>query len=296
MNQKSGRSQFIRFFAFAVLAVLALSALYTVYQNRQAGSDLSLQPHRALYNLRMTALRNATAIANVNGQMFYEWHESCDRWTTNQKFQMDFLYPEGDPARLNSTYTTSESRDGHDFDFSTRRERNGVLAEEVRGQAGPKSSFGIGALRFAHFTKPNDQGFDLPSGAKFPSAHTAAIIAAAKRGVKFMNLPLFDGSELGPAVDVSIVIKKDKDPELANNLKDDPLLKKDVYRVRMAFFSNNKEKKPASAAEKSTELPDYEMTLWLHEDGIVSQYQIDYPEFSLIASLDALDAIEKECP
>lgn len=289
----------IRILVFLCLLVI-LAAGYMAWQQKYSGADVKLAPHRALYQLRMTSIRNSTTIANVSGDMFYEWHQSCDNWTTNQKFHMEFLYPEGDPTILDSTYSTIESRDGKNFHFLTKRERN-KQNEEIRGDA-MQSDLSKG---LAHFVKPEDTQIDLSNKVKFPTRHTIALIEAAMHGDRFFSSPLFDGSEFAPPVDANAFVGKAEAHMPDEKFKDNPLLKSPSHRVRMAFFSNpDKMKKlddkisknPAAVLQDENEVPDYEMTLWIHENGVVSEYQIDYPDFSLTASLQALDPLPSECP
>jgi hypothetical protein len=74
------------------------------------------------------------------------------------------------------------------------------------------------------------------------------------------------------------------DPKFADN----PLLKSPAHRVRLAYFPAEDEKGNSFGAE-----PDYEMTMILHENGVVSSMQIDYEQFSLKGNLSALEPGQK---
>jgi hypothetical protein len=56
------------------------------------------------------------------------------------------------------------------------------------------------------------------------------------------------------------------------------------WPIRMAFFRE----------EQQESIADYEMSLILHENGIISDMIIDYPDFSMQQKLVSLDEVPAE--
>ncbi|KAA0589922.1 cell envelope integrity EipB family protein [Azospirillum oryzae] len=236
-----------------------------------------IQPHRAIYTMSLASARNGSKVSDVRGRMMFEWADACDGWTTEQRFQLRFVYSEGDDMAMNTNYTTWESKDGLRYRFNVRKLVNGEVDEEVRGEANLNRD-GAGT---AQFTKPEPQEMDLPAGTMFPTAHTLAILDHAERKDPFFARTIFDGSDAEGPTEVSTVVGK---PGAPTDGGKDPLLKVGkAWPVRMAFFPT----------QSDSAQPEYEMSLHLLENGIAESMQIDYGDFTVNAVLDKIEALPK---
>src|SRR5580693_9165455 len=101
-------------------AVLALAAI-------APASAVDIAPHRALYSLTLDSAKAAGGVAGASGGMYYEWGETCDGWTVEQRFRLRLLYSEEGAVDVNSTLVTWESKDGLRYRFNERRLRNGEV-------------------------------------------------------------------------------------------------------------------------------------------------------------------------
>ncbi|WP_144428214.1 cell envelope integrity EipB family protein [Azospirillum thiophilum] len=257
--------------------LVASPALAQPAATSMAAVGAKIQPHRAIYTMSLGSARNGSKVSDVRGRMMFEWADACDGWTTEQRFQLRFVYSEGDDMAMNTNYTTWEAKDGLRYRFNVRKLVNGELDEEVRGEANLKPD-GAGT---AQFTKPEPQEMDLPAGTMFPTAHTLAIIDHAQRNDPFFTRTIFDGSDAEGPTEVSTVVGK---PGAPRESAKDPLLKvAKSWPVRMAFFPLQSE-----AAQ-----PEYEMSLRLLENGIAESMQIDYGDFTVKAVLDKIEALPK---
>ena len=129
-----------------------------------------------------------------------------------------------------SDYATWESKDGLKLRFHMKQMTDTAVTSQTDGDASLQR---IGGPGEAHYTMPKDATVALPAGTLFPMAHTAAIIAAAREGKKFLALPLFDGTDENGAEDSSIAILDWKQPFATKW----PLLSAlPSTRVRLAFF------------------------------------------------------------
>ena len=242
-----------------------------------SGAAAEILPHRAVYKMSLLSARNSSKVSDVRGRMMFEWADACDGWTTEQRFQLRFVYAEGDEMAMNTNYTTWEAKDGRRYRFNVRKLINGEVDEEVRGEARLEKD-GTGT---ATFTKPEAQEMTLPDATMFPTAHTLAILDHAGAGDNFFNRIVFDGADAEGATEVSTVIGK------GGTVKEDgtdPLLKgKKGWPVRMAFFPLK-----SDAAQ-----PEYEMSLRLLQNGVAESMQIDYGDFTVNAILEKVEALPK---
>ncbi|MEO0393152.1 MAG: cell envelope integrity EipB family protein [Pseudomonadota bacterium] len=243
-----------------------------------ADFDRAFQPHKAIYQLKMTSVRNMQRISSVSGEMFFEWGDACEAWTTTQKFQLDYNYLEGGSQSYVSDYSSWEAKDGQTFSFTSKNLNNGRVHKVYRGSA-ERQGAGDGEV---DFSRPEEKQMDIPEGFLFPSEHTFELLEAAHNGKKIFGAVMFDGSDDDGPILVNAVIGKRLDA-LSADEQPDEMLRGAGWSVRMAFFD---------FADENTEA-NYEMTVTLLENGIVRDLVIDYDEFSLKGELVTIDALDR---
>jgi len=253
-----------------------------------------ISPHRALYSLSLESSKAGSGVVDASGAMIYEWGETCDAWTVQQRFRLRLVYEDADPVELSSTLVSWESKDGLRYRFNERRLRNGEPDEEVRGEA---RLDGPGKGGKAEFTKPDVKSMTLAPNVLFPTAHTLLLIERAKAGDNFLSRDVFDGATEDNASQISAVIGPRMDPaatgdkaaaaSVGNKEKDkglkSPLIERPSWRVRLAFF-------PADA--KSDE-PDYELGMRLFDNGVSGDMSLDYSDYVIRAKLDEIEPLSK---
>jgi hypothetical protein len=247
-----------------------------------------IDPHRALYSLTLASARSGSGVLGATGAMYYEWGETCDGWTVEQRFRLRLAYAEAASSDLSSTLVTWEAKNGLRYRFNERRLRDGELDEELHGEA---HLDGPGKGGTAEFTKPETTAIKLAPGVLFPTAHTLMLIDRAGAGDKFISREVFDGSSVGNATQITAVIGPHLDPAPlpAPNGKDtdaparSPLLQHPSWRVRLAFFSPN----------AATETPDYELGMRLLANGVSQDMELDYGDYVIKAELDEIEALPK---
>ena len=268
--------------AARLLAAAALGALFVdaapPARALDAGVIADIQPHRAIYKMSLSSARNSSKVSAVSGRMMFEWADACDGWTTEQRFQLRFVYSEGEAMNMNTNYTTWEAKNGLRYRFNVLKKVNGETDEDIRGEATLAKD---GAAGTARFTKPDAQEMALPSGSMFPTSHTLGILQHAKAGDRFFNATVFDGADAEGSTEVNAFIGA---PVSAETELGDGLVKgKKGWPVRMAFFPLH-----SDAAQ-----PEYEMSLRLLQNGIAESMQIDYGDFTIKAILETLQALPK---
>jgi hypothetical protein len=259
-------------------AALAAAAFVAVGNSQAA----DVTPHRALYIMSLESAKPSSGVVGANGTLAYQWGETCDGWTIEQRYKLNMQYEEDPAADIGSAFVTWESKDGLKYRFNQRKTRNGELQEEIRGDATLNAKDHSGT---ANFVKPKEQSFNLPSGSFFPTAHTLTLIHKGETGENYLSAPVFDGSEFDGAVLISAVLGPKTAIGAAPHPSDvaSPLLKRPSWKVHLAFF-------PESSKD---ERPDYELGMRMLDSGISSEMTIDYGDYVVRAKLKELEALTK---
>jgi hypothetical protein len=255
-----------------------------------------IDPHRALYSLTLGSAKSGSGVLGASGAMYYEWGETCDGWTVEQRFRLRLVYAETGGTELSSTLVTWESKDGLRYRFNERRLRNGEPDEELHGEA---HLDGTGKGGVAEFTKPETSTIPLEPGVIFPTEHTLVLIDRAKAGDQFVSRHVFDGSTVEAASQITAVIGAETQPPVAavpgppgekaaavkpeDKPVESPLLLHPSWRVRLAFFPPNSD----------AETPDYELGMRLLANGVSQDMDLDYGDYVIKAKLDEIEALPK---
>jgi hypothetical protein len=233
-------------------------------------------PHRALYHMQI--LKSGGDIADIEGEMAFEWQDSCDGWSVTQRSQMDFLYASGEAAKVGWSLTSWESKDGKRYRFVSRELTNGELVSEFRGDADLSKNGGE-----ARYNKPDAHETPLPAGALFPTQHSMTLIAQAMKGDPMLWAEVFDGSDKDGLFAVSAAITPLSDAERKEADQRPQLKGVPGWHVSLAFYAPE-----GQAAE-----PEHEQTIQLYANGVVDRMVLDYGEFSILGTLSKIEALPK---
>jgi hypothetical protein len=138
------------------------------------------------------------------------------------------------------------------------------------------------------YTMPPDLIHPLPPGTIFPMAHTLKLLEAIKAGKKFYNVTVLDGSDDQGPVEINsfagLSVKVDRKPVAGEDV-DLSLLNTPAWKVRLAFF-------PLALDEEES---DYEMSIVLHENGVISDMEIEYDDFTIAQKLVSIEKADGAC-
>jgi hypothetical protein len=257
--------------------VLALLALVVAPLPARA---VDIAPHRALYTMTLGSAKSNSGVVGARGTMVYEWGETCDGWTIQQRYRLRMQYAESGDVEISSNYVTWEAKDGLRYRFNERKLKNGEVDEEIRGEARLE---GPGKRGVAEFTRPSTSRIDLAPGTIFPTRHTIELIEHAASGDQFLARNVFDGSGEESAVEITAAIAGEQNAASGGQTVKSPLLDRPSWRVRLAFF-------PAGS---TSEQPDYELGMRLHDNGVSADMVLDYSDFAIKARLDEIEALPK---
>lgn len=250
------------------------------------GKDIGFVPHKALYAVKLQHAKSGSQIANIEGQMYYEWNYDCNAWSSKHRFNVLYEYTDSPAMRISSDFSNFEAFDGATLDYNVQRKQNGQQYEEIRGHANAFPKIAGEAI----YNVPRGLLQTLPAGTLYPMAHTVKVVEQAKAGKTFMNAIVFDGSDDKGPVEINAFIGKSvKGNENFEDIKDNPafdhtLLNGAANQVQLAFFPQ----------DKSEEESDYEMNLTMHHNSIISDMVINYDDFSVSQTLIAIEKIDHD--
>lgn len=262
-----------------LLAALCLAptllALTLLAPTPAAASELV--GHRALYTLRLETTRGD--ITSATGTMGFEMIDACDAWAVRQRLAITVTGRDGTEIDLASEYTTWESKDGLKLRFRMRQTTDDAVALDLAGTAELDRPGGPGRVTY---TQPTDTAHPLPPGTMFPTAHTEALLAAAKSGQRFVTIPLFDGTSADGVQDSTIAIAGTS-PPAANEWP--ALAPLPSTRVRIAFF----------ARDGAKQQPEYEVGMRYWTNGIADQISMDFGDYVMGGKLTELTLPKPGC-
>ncbi|MBU6497860.1 MAG: cell envelope integrity EipB family protein [Rhodospirillales bacterium] len=236
-----------------------------------------LAAHHALYTLSLDSARGDVIAAS--GTMAYEVIDACDGWATRQLLAMTLTNRDGQDVRMRSDYSTWESKDGLHLRFHMRQTTDQDVTSDIAGSASLTRPGGPGEVRY---TLPKPRTAALPPGTLFPMTHTAAILAGAQAGKKFLAIPLFDGTADNGAQDSAVTVTAvnppmpGKWPALAGLPSD---------RVHIAFF----DRAPATME------PDYEVGMRYWANGVADDLRMNFGDFVMTGALTELKMAKPGC-
>lgn len=245
-----------------------------------AGAEL-LQPHRAIYTLKLETAEAATDIGSIEGRMVLEWRggPGCDGYTVTQRVVTRISDTDGTLTTRDMRHHSWESIQGDIFRFGFDQYVNGRLAGRVSGTATRKKGAGR-----AVFSSPAGTELLLPDDVVFPSEFTVELLEAASRGERTVSRSIFEGAESDRRFDVTAFIGEagtTPDDAGAADIEEGKglaLTGMKTWPVHMSYFD------PKTADG----LPSYEVSYWLFENGISASLLMDYGGFVLRGDLDAL--------
>ncbi len=239
---------------------------------------VEIMPHRAVYEMSLARTGTGSAIVDVAGVMTFEWADSCDGWTVNQRSAMTFVYNTGEQVKLGWSLVSWEAKDGLRYRFFVRQLQDGEVKEELRGEA---RLDGVGAAGTARYSLPKANTVALPAGTLFPTAHTVMLLERAAAGELLVWAKVFDGSDESGLFGVNAVIGPPRAKPQGAAAPMSPLTAGPVRHVDLAFFAAT-----GQAAE-----PEHEQNLDMHDNGVVEYLVLDYGDFEVIAKLSEIERL-----
>lgn len=237
-------------------------------------SAQSLASHRAAYSLSLGD--NRGQVGALDGGLVIDWAEMCEGYTLNQRMRFTMTTAEEGSTESDILFSSFESKDGTSYRFTLRTSRDGQVVEELKGRATLDPDKGGKAV----FTEPEIE-LELPPGTLFPTAHALLLLNLGEGGERVIARAVFDGATLDGALDVTAILTDKQPGQMVLGAKTPEIGKRPAFRVRMAYFS----------PDDKAGTPQYETSMRMLDNGVASDYMFEYPEFSMKAKLERLEAL-----
>jgi hypothetical protein len=235
-------------------------------------------PHRATYDLSLSASRSSGSIAQADGKLEFEWADLCTGWTVSQRTRVRMVTAEGQGVEFGWTLNALESRDGRRYRFFIRRLNIDGSTEELRGEARLSES---GEKGLAIFSKPETREMPLPKGTLFPTGHSLILMDAAGKGELPLWRTVFDGSGDTGLFGINAALSHALPADAPSRFESPLLSGQESWRLHLAYFDMDE-----TVAE-----PEHEQALRLYANGVVDEMLLDYGDFVLAADLETLEAL-----
>lgn len=259
----------------------ALTAVLSILAAAAPAPASELVPHRAFYRLSLATLDSDSEVSDVQGGIGYEISDGCDGWIVEQQYAMRVLWSNGEEMDSSDDFVSWESKDGLSYRFNVKKSRNGEQYKLVNGRAELESKGGAGIARF---DEPENDKIVLPAGTVFPTEHTIILLQKALKGEKFDRHMVFDGSEVEGAAATTTIILNRKPAEDGGVLQP-PLGPHPVWPMKLAFYAAEGKAGPGE------ELPEFELSMDIQENGIATALVLQFDGFSLNGTLETIEAL-----
>ncbi len=263
--------------------LLGFAALAALGSNAWAG--VNIRAHRAVYDLKLERSSEGSNVSGADGRMVMELTGSaCDGWSTSFRRVMELRPNEGETQLFDNQVASWESGDGLSLQLNDKQFINNRLESETKLKADMESDRSKGGKGSINLPKPEE--FELPSGALFPMAHQIHIMQAAERGETRDVSIFFDGASGSKVYKVISFIGKRKEPG-ADATADKALKDMPSWPLSVTFY----EYKPDQMT--SEELPSYQMSFPIYENGVAGTLSIDYGDYVLSGKLTSLELLHQ---
>jgi EipB-like len=260
--------------AFGVCATLATAQ--TVPQLRS-----KLTPHRAVYDIALARTDQGSGVSSADGKMVFEvTGNACEGYKMRQRMLVNIGDDEGNVGLLDFRITTFESGDGDVYSFDSRTTVNQEVVEAVEGEARRS-----GGNIEVSLKQPTEKTVTLDGGVLFPSQHLEAILDAARADRKFLSANIYEGAGTGETTDEAAAAIGEPMPAT------DAPLRSGVrhWPVSVGYFDPATE--GGSASGLGEELPSYQMSFTLYENGVTNDLVMDYGNYALSGSLKTIEPL-----
>jgi hypothetical protein len=267
---------------FLLLGFVILSVVGAPQASAQSAPPLRdiITPHRAVYDIHLARTEEGSGVSSASGRMVFEVTGSaCLGYTMRQRMVVDIGDEGGNLGKLDFQILTFESGEGDLYSFDSRTSMNEEVVEAVEGEARRDGSDIEVTLKL-----PQEKTVRLDGEVLFPSQHLQAIIDAARAERSFLSADIYEGAGSGDSSDSAMAaigkaMLTRADNPLGGGVRQWP--------VTIGYFD------PGAVSEEHVgeELPSYQMSFTLYENGVTNDLVMDYGDYALSGSLTDIERL-----
>lgn len=250
----------------------------------------ALAPHRAVYDMELDQAEGQYGIASLSGRMVYDFSgNACDGYSVSFRFVTEFQDESGGSQVTDLQTTSFEAPDAKAYEFLSKTFVNQKLTESTRGKAKQTDD-----VKLVDLAEPEKRSVLITDTALFPTEHLKQVINSALDGTRFVAADVYDGSETGDKVfsTTAVIGAVREDAEAISGAAGQVEKLEGVKRwpVTIAYFDLSQE-------EGGEQMPVYQLTFVLYENGVSRELILDYGDFAMKGKLTDLTFYDSEsCP
>jgi hypothetical protein len=239
-----------------------------------------ITPHRAVYDIDLARTEEGSGVTSAAGRMVFEvTGNACEGYTMRQRMVVDIGDEDGNLGKLDFQIRTFESGDGGLYSFDSRTTMNEEMVEAVEGEARRQGSDIEVKLK-----QPAEKTVMLDGKILFPSQHLQAIIDAARAERSYLSADIYEGAGSGETSDEAMAaigeaVLTHEGDLLGSGARQWP--------VSIGYFEPN----GVSQDHLGEELPSYQMSFTLYENGVTSNLIMDYGDYALSGVLTDIERL-----
>ena len=69
---------------------------------------VDIAPHRAIYSMALGTAKQNSGVVAARGSMVFEWGETCDGWTVEQRYKLRMHYAEDTEVEIRQVFETPD--------------------------------------------------------------------------------------------------------------------------------------------------------------------------------------------
>jgi hypothetical protein len=233
--------------------------------------------HRAVYDLKLKSSQWASSVTGLNGRLVSDFDDVCNGFTFSQRIVTNITDTQGQATTGNFWVSTYESSDGRNYRFALTNTVDSKETERTVGQARRDES----GLAKVDFQKPSSRNITIPGSVVFPTEFMGRVVRAAQRGERGISAKMFEGDAEGKVYDAFASIGTDSaaTPEEIATPGGESLRGLRAWPVTLTYYVRGAD----------TDLPDYETSFRLFENGVTSAVTLDYGEFTVSGRLRRIE-------
>ena len=249
----------------------------------------TVMPHRAVYDLALSRVGNGSSLSSAQGRIAFEISGSaCEGFSVSFRMATRYQPAEGEGNLIDTQSVTFEGPGMLEFRHQVKEIVNGETKDDVRIGVSRTAPGGEGT---GTISGGEEKTFTIPASSVFPMQHQLLLMTLGEQGGGRDSSVVYDGSDrdktfraisfVGKAKPPGSIARDQANPEAA------PLRNLTAWPMTISYF-------PGTGGE---EMPDYQVSFDMYENGVATGVQLDYGAFALTGTLAKLDMLEAaSCP
>jgi hypothetical protein len=220
-------------------------------------------------------LPGRTYINEASGYLLIDWINNCEEsWVTTQRMMTKFINSHGVGTVSEINYSLNEMVDGKNMEFVLEVKDNAEIIERHYGKAEKTDDLKVTFLK-------TDKVLSFPKDVIFPHQFLNDIIENLDSGKNMIVRNVYEGTIPDKSFNISVFFT-DQETSV-----DKDLISKDVInkfkKIRMSYYQDK------------GQVPVFQQTVHINEQGIASFFRYDYPDYSLELNLKKINLTPLDC-